>query len=112
MLLRFCSAAFFCAAACGGTAPEQPPSTRPVAQNLLIVTIDTAMGHLAGALARPAWIMLPKASDWRWLLERTDSPWYPTVRLFRQRTPGAWDQVIDEVTGALAQELREVEAAA
>jgi Flp pilus assembly protein TadD len=87
--------------------------TAAVMQNLdLIVTIDTAMGHLAGALARPAWIMLPKASDWRWLLDRSDSPWYPTVRLFRQRTPGAWDQVIAEVADALARELREVEAAA
>jgi len=75
----------------------------------LIVTIDTAMGHLAGALARPAWIMLPKAADWRWMLDRSDSPWYPTVRLFRQQTPGAWDRVIGEVAGALAAELREVE---
>ena len=52
------------------------------------------MGHLAGAMAKPVWIMLPKASDWRWLLERSDSPWYPTARLFRQETPGAWDPVI------------------
>jgi hypothetical protein len=72
----------------------------------LVITVDTAMGHLAGAMAKPVWIMLPKASDWRWLLQRSDSPWYPTARLFRQSTPGAWDPVITEVAAALAQELR------
>ncbi|HLJ06584.1 MAG TPA: tetratricopeptide repeat protein [Acetobacteraceae bacterium] len=72
----------------------------------MVITVDTAMGHLTGALGKPVWIMLPKASDWRWLLERSDSPWYPTARLFRQRTPGAWDPVIAEVAAALAVELR------
>jgi hypothetical protein len=81
--------------------------TAAVIANLdLIITIDTAMGHLAGAMAKPVWIMLPKASDWRWLLDRNDSPWYPTARLFRQTVPGAWDPVIAEVTTALAEELR------
>jgi hypothetical protein len=64
------------------------------------------MAHLAGALGKPVWIMLAKASDWRWLLERSDSPWYPTARLFRQLTPGAWDPVIAEIAAALAVELR------
>ena len=68
--------------------------TAAVIANLdLVITVDTAMGHLAGALGKPVWIMLPKASDWRWLLERSDSPWYPTARLFRQQTPGDWDPV-------------------
>jgi len=81
--------------------------TAAVIANLdLIVTVDTAIGHLAGAMAKPVWIMLPKASDWRWLLERSDSPWYPTARLFRQQIPGAWDPVIAAVTAALPQELR------
>jgi hypothetical protein len=72
----------------------------------LVITVDTAMGHLAGALGKPFWMLLPKAADWRWLLERSDSPWYPTARLFRQKTRGAWDQVIAAATTALAVELR------
>ncbi len=81
--------------------------TAAVIANLdLVITVDTSMGHLAGAMAKPVWIMVPKASDWRWLLNRSDSPWYPTARLFRQVTPGAWDPVIAEVRAALVQELR------
>jgi Glycosyltransferase family 9 (heptosyltransferase)/Tetratricopeptide repeat len=68
----------------------------------LVITVDTAIGHLAGALGKPVWILLPKAADWRWLLERSDSPWYPTARLFRQQTPGAWEPVIAETAAALA----------
>ncbi len=68
----------------------------------MVITVDTAIGHLAGALAKPVWIMVPKASDWRWLLDRSDSPWYPTARLFRQSAPGAWDSVINHVATALA----------
>jgi len=82
--------------------------TAAVIENLdMVVTVDTSMGHLAGALAKPAWIMLPKAADWRWMLDRSDSPWYPTVRLFRQTYPGAWDAVLSEVSAALAKELRD-----
>lgn len=72
----------------------------------MVITVDTSVGHLAGALGKPTWIMLPKASDWRWLLDRSDSPWYPSVRLFRQTTPGAWDQLIGNVTAALVEEIR------
>jgi hypothetical protein len=80
--------------------------TAAVMENLdLIITVDTAMAHLAGALARPVWILLSKAADWRWLLDRSDSPWYPTARLFRQETPGAWDAVISQVGDTLASEL-------
>ena len=81
--------------------------TAALMENLdLIVTVDTSMGHLAGALGKPVWIMIPKAADWRWMLEREDSPWYPTARLFRQPKPGEWDTVIDKVRAALVQELR------
>ena len=51
----------------------------------LVITVDTSMGHLTGALGKPVWIMIPKAADWRWLLDRDDTPWYPTARLFRSR---------------------------
>jgi tetratricopeptide (TPR) repeat protein len=67
----------------------------------LLITVDTAAAHLAGALGRPAWVMLPFAADWRWLLEREDSPWYPSLRLFRQATPGDWRDVVERVAGAL-----------
>jgi Flp pilus assembly protein TadD len=63
----------------------------------LIITVDTAVAHLAGALARPAWVLLPYMPDWRWMLDRTDSPWYPTLRLFRQKTRGDWAQVMERI---------------
>jgi len=68
----------------------------------LVVTVDTAVGHLAGALGRPVWLMLPFAPDWRWLLDRADSPWYPTARLFRQPAPRQWDPVMAEIARCLA----------
>jgi tetratricopeptide (TPR) repeat protein len=68
----------------------------------LVVTIDTSVAHLAGALGKPVWIMLHHSADWRWLLDRDDSPWYPTARLFRQRMRGDWDGVVAEAADALA----------
>jgi hypothetical protein len=67
----------------------------------LLITVDTAAAHLAGAMARPVWTLLAFASDWRWLLDRDDSPWYPTMRLYRQRTAGDWQNPIDRVVAAL-----------
>jgi hypothetical protein len=68
----------------------------------LVISCDSAIGHLAGALAAEAWIALPFAPDWRWLLDREDSPWYPTLRLFRQSRPGDWAGVFQLMAGALA----------
>jgi Flp pilus assembly protein TadD len=67
----------------------------------LVVTCDTSVAHLAGALAVPVWVALPFAPDWRWLRERSDSPWYPTLRLFRQEAPGAWEGVFGRMAAAL-----------
>jgi tetratricopeptide (TPR) repeat protein len=68
----------------------------------LVISVDTAPAHVAGALAKPVWVMLPFSADWRWLLERDDSPWYPTARLFRQKRRGDWDGVVAEVARAIS----------
>ena len=67
----------------------------------LIITVDTSVCHLAAGLGVPTWVLLPKLADWRWMMNRTDSPWYPTMRLFRQPTAGDWESVIKEVVEEL-----------
>jgi tetratricopeptide (TPR) repeat protein len=69
----------------------------------LVITVDTSVAHLAGALGKPFWLMLPLCPDWRWLTDRDDSPWYPTARLFRQPCVGDWQSVIERLASALAQ---------
>jgi len=76
--------------------------TAAVMQHLdLVITTDTAAAHLAGALGRPVWVLLSVAGDWRWLIDRADSPWYPTMRLFRQKLFGNWGGVVADVAAAL-----------
>jgi tetratricopeptide (TPR) repeat protein len=79
--------------------------TAAIVANLdLVVTVDTSVAHLAGAMGKPAWVLIPHPADFRWLLAREDSPWYPSLRLFRQRRRGDWPAAIDEI----AEQLRKL----
>jgi tetratricopeptide (TPR) repeat protein len=83
--------------------PDGFIDTAAVIANLdLVVTVDTSIAHLAAALGKPTWVALKYSPDWRWLVGRSDSPWYPTVRLFRQETPGDWSTVFADIAAALA----------
>jgi Glycosyltransferase family 9 (heptosyltransferase) len=76
--------------------------TAAVMRNLdLVITSDSSLTHLAGALGVPIWVAIPVAADWRWLNEREDSPWYPTMRLFRQKRWGDWDEVFARMADEL-----------
>jgi hypothetical protein len=68
----------------------------------LVVAVDTSINHLAGAMGKPAWILMPFAPDWRWLERRSDTPWYPSLRLYRQVAPRSWGEVVQRVAGDLA----------
>ena len=72
----------------------------------LVISVETAVAHLAGALGRPVWVPLTVVPAWRWLLGREDSPWYPTMRLFRQTIPGDWTPVVDALTARLVEMAR------
>lgn len=76
----------------------------------LVITVDTSVAHLSGALAKPTWVLLPFVPDWRWLLGREDSPWYPTVRLFRQSAPGDWQSVSERLAQSFEQFSKEMPA--
>jgi Flp pilus assembly protein TadD len=83
--------------------PDAFIDTAAIMQGMdLVITADTASAHLAGALGRPCWIVLKSVPDWRWMLERNDTPWYPTSLLFRQRRAGDWDELFRRVADALA----------
>ena len=73
-----------------------------------MISIDTAPAPLAGALGRPVWTLVHYPPDWRWLLGREDSPWYPTMRLFRRASAERWEDVIDRVAGAMPQQVTPV----
>ncbi len=77
--------------------------TAALVSNLdLVISIDSAIAHLAGALGKPVWLLNRFGSDWRWGLDSERSPWYPSMRIFRQREPAGWDRVIAQVADALA----------
>jgi hypothetical protein len=76
----------------------------------LVITVDTATAHLAGALGKPVWVMLGHHADWRYLMDREDSPWYPTMRLFRQTSHGDWEGLAATVARELAQYARHLNA--
>ena len=73
-----------------------------IVQNLdLVIATDSVVAHLAGALGVPVWLLLPYVADWRWFAARDDSPWYPTMRLFRQPAPGDWSQPLEQMAREL-----------
>jgi len=67
----------------------------------LVISVCTSVAHLSGGMGVRTWVLLPHDADWRWLLNRSDSPWYPSVRLFRQKTPDCWAEVVDQVFQSL-----------
>jgi hypothetical protein len=69
----------------------------------LAISVDTSVAHLSGALGRPTWVLLPFVPEWRWLLDRDDSPWFPSIRLYRQACDGDWDRVLGRVRDDLGQ---------
>ena len=80
-----------------GCAPTIEEAARQVAGLSLVITVDTMIAHLAGALGRPTWLLLKYDADWRWMEARNDSPWYPATRLYRQQSPGDWHSVVQRV---------------
>ena len=73
----------------------------------LVISVDNSTVHMAGALGVPVWVLLPFVPNWRWMLKRTDSPWYPAARLFRQPSSGDWPSVLEEVSRALREKKEE-----
>ena len=82
------------------------PLAAAIEQMDLVITVDTLAAHLAGALGKQVWVMLQYAADWRWMTAREDSPWYPTMRLFRQRTPGDWGSVVSAISDSLTSAVK------
>jgi hypothetical protein len=80
--------------------------TAAAVRNLdLVVACDTMVAHLAGGMGAPVWVALPYSPDWRWLVSRVDTPWYPTMRLFRQPAFGDWESVFRRIAGSLREHL-------
>ena len=85
-----------------GDSPEIVEAAADLMNMDVLITVDTMLAHLAGALGRDVWLLLPYEADWRWMLHRRDSPWYPTMRLFRQPCPGDWRSPVREMAAELA----------
>ena len=80
--------------------------TASIIMNLdLIISVDTCVAHLAATLNKPSWVLIPTAPDWRWMLNRTDSPWYSSLKLYRQSSYGNWDSVIEQISQSMLKEL-------
>lgn len=101
----------------GGSLREDPQArgnlialARRVAQLDLVITVDTLAAHLAGALSIPTWVLLQHDADWRWMAGRDDSPWYPSLQLFRQTADGDWRGVIERITAALRDRITQKES--
>jgi ADP-heptose:LPS heptosyltransferase len=73
----------------------------------LVISVDTSVAHVAGAIGKPVWLLLPHHPDFRWMLNRADSPWYPTATLFRQPERGNWQSVVQQVLGSVQEFARE-----
>ena len=87
---------------------EDFTDTAALIDNLdLVISVDTAVAHLAGAMGKPVWVLLPFIPDWRWMLAREDTPWYPTMRFFRQKERGNWNEVLQRVANELSQWVRQ-----
>lgn len=71
----------------------------------VVISVDTSLAHLSGALGKHTWVLLPFNPDWRWLRDRDDTPWYPTAKLYRQKTAGSWDEVFARVATDLKREF-------
>ena len=71
----------------------------------LVISVCTSVAHLSGAMDHPTWVLLPYSPDYRWMLDRSDSPWYPSIRLFRQAEIKDWSQIIDQVTKSLLEKF-------
>jgi ADP-heptose:LPS heptosyltransferase len=84
-----------------GDSPEIVEAAADLMRVDLLITADTMLAHLAGGLGRPVWVLLPFEADWRWMLDRGDSPWYPTMRLFRQPQLRDWNSVLQHVGAEL-----------
>jgi ADP-heptose:LPS heptosyltransferase len=72
----------------------------------VVISVDTSIAHLSGALGRRTWVLLSFTPDWRWMLDRNDSPWYPTAKLYRQKAVGDWNEVFTRVAADLHREFR------